>query len=86
MLCSAYCCHLSCFSPESSHLLSPLHIGAPVVASFPHFHLADDKYVAAIKGMSPQMQHHQTFLDLNPVSHQAAFCQPQMHFLLSSYN
>lgn len=43
-------------------------LGAPVVASFPHFHLADEKYVNAIKGMSPQLEHHQTFLDLNPVS------------------
>lgn len=43
-------------------------LGAPVVASFPHFHLAEEKYVNAIKGMSPQREHHQTFLDLNPVS------------------
>lgn len=42
--------------------------GAPVVASFPHFYLADDKYVAAIEGLSPERTHHQTFLDLNPVS------------------
>lgn len=46
----------------------PFHTGAPVVASFPHFHLADEKYVAAIEGMSPQGENHQTFLDLNPVS------------------
>lgn len=39
-----------------------------MVASFPHFHLADEKYVDAIKGISPQREHHQTFLDLNPVS------------------
>lgn len=52
---------------------SPL-LGAPVVASFPHFYLAEDKYVAAIGGMSPKREHHQTFLDLNPVSPQAAFC------------
>lgn len=48
--------------------VSPCRKGAPVVASFPHFHLAEDKYVAAIEGMSPQRQHHQTFLDLNPTT------------------
>ncbi|XP_039635772.1 lysosome membrane protein 2-like isoform X3 [Perca fluviatilis] len=48
--------------------VSPCRKGAPVVASFPHFYLGDAKYVAAIKGMSPQRQHHQTFLDLNPTT------------------
>ncbi|XP_056875866.1 lysosome membrane protein 2-like isoform X1 [Takifugu flavidus] len=48
--------------------VSPCRKGAPVVASFPHFHLADEKYVDAIKGMSPQREHHQTFLDLNPTT------------------
>ncbi|KAL6096736.1 cd36 [Pungitius sinensis] len=48
--------------------VSPCRNGAPVVASFPHFHLADHKYVAAIGGMSPKTEHHQTFLDLNPTT------------------
>ncbi|XP_075944137.1 lysosome membrane protein 2-like isoform X1 [Anarhichas minor] len=48
--------------------VSPCRKGAPVVASFPHFYLADNKYVAAIEGMSPKRQHHQTFLDLNPTT------------------
>ncbi|XP_028273661.1 lysosome membrane protein 2-like isoform X2 [Parambassis ranga] len=48
--------------------VSPCRKGAPVVASFPHFYLADDKYVAAIGGLSPQRTHHQTFLDLNPTT------------------
>ncbi|XP_078478298.1 lysosome membrane protein 2-like [Lampetra planeri] len=48
--------------------VSPCRKGAPVVASFPHFHLADSKYVNAIEGMSPQRVHHQTFLDLNPTT------------------
>ncbi|XP_073333908.1 lysosome membrane protein 2-like isoform X2 [Pagrus major] len=48
--------------------VSPCRKGAPVVASFPHFHLAEDKYVSAIGGMSPQREHHQTFLDLNPTT------------------
>uniref|UniRef100_A0A672PXU7 Lysosome membrane protein 2-like n=1 Tax=Sinocyclocheilus grahami TaxID=75366 RepID=A0A672PXU7_SINGR len=40
--------------------------GAPVVVSFPHFHLGDEKYAKAIDGISPVHEHHQTFLDLNP--------------------
>ncbi|KAM4635090.1 lysosome membrane protein 2 isoform 2-T3 [Polymixia lowei] len=48
--------------------VSPCRKGAPVVASFPHFYLADQKYVDAIEGLSPQREHHQTFLDLNPTT------------------
>ncbi|XP_053266680.1 lysosome membrane protein 2 isoform X1 [Pleuronectes platessa] len=48
--------------------VSPCRNGAPVVASFPHFYLGEERYVAAIKGMSPQREHHQTFLDLNPTT------------------
>ncbi|XP_034458531.1 lysosome membrane protein 2-like isoform X2 [Hippoglossus hippoglossus] len=48
--------------------VSPCRKGAPVVASFPHFYLGEDQYAAAIKGMSPQREHHQTFLDLNPTT------------------
>ncbi|XP_067278854.1 lysosome membrane protein 2-like isoform X2 [Pseudorasbora parva] len=40
--------------------------GAPVVVSFPHFHLGDEKYANAIDGISPVHGLHQTFLDLNP--------------------
>ncbi|KAM6903038.1 lysosome membrane protein 2-like [Xenentodon cancila] len=48
--------------------VSPCRKGAPVVASFPHFYHGEDKYVAAIKGLSPEREHHQTFLDLNPTT------------------
>ncbi|XP_072310857.1 lysosome membrane protein 2-like isoform X2 [Eucyclogobius newberryi] len=48
--------------------VSPCRKGAPVVASFPHFYLADEKYVTAIEGISPERIHHQTFLDLNPTT------------------
>ncbi|KAF5894664.1 lysosome membrane protein 2-like, partial [Clarias magur] len=42
--------------------------GAPVIVSFPHFYLADQKYVDAVEGISPVHEHHQTFLDLNPTT------------------
>ncbi|XP_022066702.2 lysosome membrane protein 2-like isoform X2 [Acanthochromis polyacanthus] len=48
--------------------VSPCRKGAPVVASFPHFYLAESKFVNAIGGMSPERTHHQTFLDLNPTT------------------
>ena len=53
----------------NSHILSLAlsSTGAPVVASFPHFYLGDPKYADAIIGLSPKREHHQTFLDLNPV-------------------
>ncbi|XP_066501919.1 lysosome membrane protein 2 [Hoplias malabaricus] len=42
--------------------------GAPVIFSFPHFYLGDQKYVDAIEGLKPVHEHHQTFLDLNPTT------------------
>lgn len=62
-----------CISPKEclgTGLLnvSPCRKGAPVVASFPHFYLADEKYMTAIEGMSPEKIHHQTYLDLNPTT------------------
>ncbi|XP_062868043.1 lysosome membrane protein 2 [Trichomycterus rosablanca] len=42
--------------------------GAPVVVSFPHFYLADKKYVDALEGISPVHEQHQTYLDLNPTA------------------
>lgn len=62
-----------CVSPQEclgTGLLkvSPCRKGAPVVASFPHFYLADEKFVSAIEGVSPERVHHQTYLDLNPTT------------------
>ncbi|KAF5894662.1 lysosome membrane protein 2-like, partial [Clarias magur] len=48
--------------------VSVCHKGAPVIVSFPHFYLADQKYLDAIEGLSPVHEHHQTFLDLNPTT------------------
>lgn len=71
--------HTSIFGSFFIFSSSP-HTGAPVVASFPHFYLAEEKYAEAIEGMSPQREHHQTFLDLNPVRNQAAGHGPGVHF------
>lgn len=70
----------SLFSSEWPHHPSSPLPGAPVVASFPHFYLAESKYIEGIGGMSPQAEHHQTFLDLNPVGRHAAFPQLEKHF------
>lgn len=44
-----------------------VNLGAPIVVSFPHFHLGDEEYIDAIDGISPVREHHQTYVDLNPV-------------------
>lgn len=36
--------------------------------SFPHFYLADEKFVSAIGGMHPNKEEHETYVDVNPVS------------------
>lgn len=42
--------------------------GAPIIMSFPHFYQADEKFVSAIKGMRPNKEEHESFVDINPVS------------------
>lgn len=56
------------------HFSVPYHAGAPIIMSFPHFYQADEKFVSAIKGMRPNKEEHETFVDINPVS---------THFLMS---
>ncbi|TRY95886.1 hypothetical protein DNTS_021409 [Danionella cerebrum] len=41
---------------------------APIVVSFPHFYQADERYINAIEGMSPNEEEHETYLDLNPTT------------------
>ncbi|MGH0178928.1 UNVERIFIED_CONTAM: hypothetical protein FKN15_008713 [Acipenser sinensis] len=48
------------------HLVNTVLHGAPVVVSFPHFYQADQKYVDAIEGLSPNKDDHETYLDINP--------------------
>jgi hypothetical protein len=38
----------------------------PVFISFPHFYLADPNLVAAVEGLNPQKEIHQTYLDVEP--------------------
>lgn len=43
-------------------------LDVPVVVSFPHFYLGDEKYHQDIDGVSPPVrEEHQTYVDLNPV-------------------
>ncbi|XP_010875514.1 lysosome membrane protein 2a isoform X2 [Esox lucius] len=42
--------------------------GAPIVVSFPHFYQADEKYINAVEGLSPNKEEHETYLDLNPTT------------------
>lgn len=42
--------------------------GAPIVMSFPHFYQADEKFVSAIKGMRPNKEEHESFVDINPLT------------------
>nr|KAF6393613.1 scavenger receptor class B member 2 [Pipistrellus kuhlii] len=42
--------------------------GAPIILSFPHFYQADQSFVSAIDGMHPNKDHHETFVDINPLT------------------
>lgn len=36
--------------------------------SSPHFYQADEKFVKDVFGMNPKKEHHETVIDINPVS------------------
>ena len=42
--------------------------GAPIILSLPHFFQGDEKYKNAFVGLNPNLEEHQTFFDLEPVS------------------
>lgn len=41
---------------------------APVYLSYPHFYKADPKLLAAVEGLSPKKEKHETFFKIQPVS------------------
>uniref|UniRef100_A0A2P2I2A7 Lysosome membrane protein 2-like n=1 Tax=Hirondellea gigas TaxID=1518452 RepID=A0A2P2I2A7_9CRUS len=46
--------------------LSPCRNGAPVIASTPHFYMGDEETVAAVDGLNPTKEYHETYIDLEP--------------------
>nr|XP_043868769.1 lysosome membrane protein 2c [Solea senegalensis] len=42
--------------------------GAPIIMSSPHFYQADEKLVKDIIGMKPKKEHHETAIDINPLT------------------
>lgn len=57
---------------SQSHKLIFLHsefvTEAPVYLSYPHFYKADPKLLAAVEGLSPKKERHETFFKIQPVS------------------
>ncbi|XP_071446190.1 sensory neuron membrane protein 1 [Hetaerina americana] len=40
--------------------------GAPAVITFPHFYMADEKYLTMVSGLKPVKEKHETFLEIEP--------------------
>lgn len=40
---------------------------ASVLISHPHFYNGDKTYLQNVKGLNPKLEHHQTFIDIEPV-------------------
>uniref|UniRef100_A0A3Q3K6X2 Uncharacterized protein n=1 Tax=Monopterus albus TaxID=43700 RepID=A0A3Q3K6X2_MONAL len=40
----------------------------PIIMSLPHFYQADDKFVQDVFGMRPKKEHHETAIDINPLT------------------
>uniref|UniRef100_A0A336L1I8 CSON002486 protein n=1 Tax=Culicoides sonorensis TaxID=179676 RepID=A0A336L1I8_CULSO len=45
---------------------SACQYGAPSFASFPHFYLADESYLEAVEGLSPDKEKHEMYITLEP--------------------
>lgn len=48
--------------------LAPCKDKAPMVASYPHFYLADQEDIDAISGLKPDADIHETYIDIEPTS------------------
>ncbi len=58
-----------CFSKSYTNIrLIYCLIDAPVYLSLPHFLFCDEKYLAAVEGLSPDPEIHNTFVEVEPVS------------------
>ncbi|XP_071035326.1 uncharacterized protein [Parasteatoda tepidariorum] len=48
--------------------VGPCQFDAPALLSYPHFHMADPSYVKAINGLSPKLDAHGSYLEVEPIS------------------
>lgn len=53
--------------PNYYEILTAL-IGAPIIASLPHFYLADREYQTGVTGLNPTKEKHEIFSIFDPVS------------------
>ncbi|KAL2716851.1 sensory neuron membrane protein 1-like [Vespula squamosa] len=63
-----------CFCPTPETCLSKnlfdltKCVGAPLIASLPHFYLADEKYIQEVGGLHPQQELHDISMDFEPMT------------------
>jgi hypothetical protein len=62
-------------------------VAVPVFVSFPHFYLADPRLVQAVKGLSPNKDAHEIFLDIEPQTGLLAVAKKrlQVNYQMKSY-
>lgn len=53
--------------PNYCEILTAL-TGAPIIASLPHFYLADNEYQTGVTGLNPMKEKHEIFSIFDPVS------------------
>ncbi|XP_058792829.1 sensory neuron membrane protein 1-like [Phymastichus coffea] len=55
-------------------------LGVPLVASHPHFYMADESYLATVDGLSPKQEDHEIFLDFEPFTGTPMFAKKRLQF------
>lgn len=62
--------------------------GIPVFVSFPHFYEGDPRLVSAVKGLDPNINRHETFIDVEPQTGLLAHAEKklQVNYLMESYS
>jgi len=62
-------------TPDDSHCLSTgvlnvsaCQFGAPAISSLPHFYMGDATYLDAVRGLNPNENDHETFLNIEPLT------------------